>query len=355
MDPAADPGADTSATHHPADTPTVPGSAPEGAHREALARASHALKTPLAVIKGAATTLLADTGSWDAATQRELLHLIDLQVDRLHDLVNSLLDSWHAAPQSAATAPEMPATAPQPAPVTPTLRPRHVHERLVILVAGGDAHLARYLRANLEASGYRPLVAPNVAQLPDLIDQESPDLLLLDIGAPTRPVMVALRRVPECASVPTIVLGSGAEAECAHALDLGAVDYLAKPFGLDELLARVRAALRRAERTQAGAVARMFHSGELIIDFAQHQVRVAGRPVPLSRTEYKLLSTLAQHAGHVLTHEQLLERVWGAGYGQEVEFLWVYVRRLRRKIEPDPRNPRYILTVPGVGYRLAEL
>ncbi len=354
MDTAADSGADTSAMRRPTDSPTAPGTDPEVTRREALARAAHELKTPLAVIKGAATTLLFDTGSWDASTQRELLHLIDAQVDRLHGLVSALLETWHAAPQSPASAPEMPAADPQPAPAALAQRPRHTHERPVILFAGGDTHLARYLRANLEASGYRPLIAPNVAQLPDLLDQEAPDLVLLDTGAPGRPIVAALQSVRECADVPTIVLGTGAEAECARALDLGAVDYLAKPFGLDELLARVRAALRKAERTRPGTIAGMFQSGELIIDFAQHQVRMAGQPVQLSRTEYKLLSALAQHAGRVLAHEQILERVWGAGYGQEVEFLWVYVRRLRRKIEPDPRNPRYILTVPGVGYRLVE-
>ncbi len=322
--------------------------------REALARAAHELKTPLAVIKGAATTLLSGAEDWDAATQQELLQLIDAQVDRLHAQVNALLDAWRADPHQPAPASETPAADPRRADAWAAQR-ASAHERPVILIASGDAHLARYLRANLEAQGYRPLVAPGVAQLSGLLDLEDPDLLLLDIGSPERPGMAALQRVRNYAATPAIVLGGGEEGECVRALDLGAVDYLAKPFSLDELLARVRTALRTAARAQPTPVERTFRSGELTIDFAQHQVWMADRPVPLSRTEYKLLRTLAQHAGRVLSHELLLERVWGPGYDREVEFLWVYVRRLRRKIEPDPRSPRYIVTVPGVGYRLAQL
>jgi len=123
---------------------------------------------------------------------------------------------------------------------------------------------------------------------------------------------------------------------------------------MEELLARVRVALRRqGQPPQRDAQSAVFSSGDLTIDFAQRQVRVAGRDVQLSRTEYKLLTVLAQHAGMVLTHELLLEKVWGPGYNREMDFIWVYIRRVRRKIEPDPSQPHYILTVPGVGYKLA--
>lgn len=227
--------------------------------------------------------------------------------------------------------------------------------RPVVLVAERDARLARLLRANLEAQGYRALVADDARRLTRLVDQEDPDLVLLDAQFGD----LASGQVPlwsDNSVVPVIVLGASEEAACVRALDQGAVDYLAKPFGVGELLARVRAALRvAARRREEEAHEPPFRSGELTIDAAQRQVRLGERVVPLSRTEYKLLRALAQHAGRVLAHEQLLERVWGPGYGQEVEFLWVYVRRLRRKIEPDPSHPRYILTVPGVGYRLAQL
>jgi DNA-binding response OmpR family regulator len=323
--------------------------------REALARAAHELKTPLAVIKGAATTLLASAEQWDVATQQELLQLIDAQVDRLHALVNGLLATWSVdVREPVSPSKPTPATAPRPQGYLPC-RPRHPHERPVVLVADDDAHLMRYLRANLEAQGYRPLIAADAAQFVTLLDREDPDILLLDAALPDRAGSPTLARLREYSDAPTIVLGQGEESECVRALDLGAMDYLAKPFGIQELLARVRAALRHAAHVQTGFPDAIVHSGELSIDFAQHLVCMADRPIQLSRTEYKLLRVLAQHAGRVLSHELLLERVWGPGYGQEVEFLWVYVRRLRRRIEPDPRHPRYILTVPGVGYRLAQI
>jgi DNA-binding response OmpR family regulator len=153
-----------------------------------------------------------------------------------------------------------------------------------------------------------------------------------------------------------IVLGHNVEGECVRSLDEGAADYVTKPFNVQELLARIRAVLRTSVRADAGVPPEPeFRSGDLTIDFSQRLVSVAGAPVQLSRTEYKLLRALAQQAGRVLSHDTLLERVWGPGYGGEVEFLWVYVRRLRRKLEPDPKSPRYILTIPGVGYRLAQL
>jgi DNA-binding response OmpR family regulator len=349
-------GNDTERERTPDHAATDPSDgADESSRREAVARAAHELKTPLAVIKGAATTLLSGAQDWETATQQELLQLIDAQVDRLLAQVNTLLHAWRTDSSELATTSELPVADRHEAHARSNRSAGRAHERPVILIGGGDAHLARYLRANLEAHGYRLLVAPSLPQVSGLLDQEDPDLLLLDTGSPERSAMAALQRVREYAATPTIVLGAAEEAECVRALDLGAVDYLAKPFGLDELLARVRAALRNAARAQPTPTERTFRSGGLTIDFAQHQVWMVGCPVPLSRTEYKLLRTLAQNAGRVVSHELLLERVWGQGYGQEVEFLWVYVRRLRRKIEPDPRNPRYIVTIPGVGYRLAQL
>jgi DNA-binding response OmpR family regulator/signal transduction histidine kinase len=225
----------------------------------------------------------------------------------------------------------------------------------VILVVDGDARMARFLRANLEAQPYRVVVAHDLEEAYRLIDLEEPDLLLLDSTLPSLEQPETLQRLGEYASAPLILLAPRSDPlDCARALDLGVADYVAKPFSVEELLARVRAALRKREgEGRANARESVFTSGDLRIDFSLHQVTVGGRPTQLSKTEFKLLRALAQHAGMVLSHEVLLERVWGPGYGHEVDFVWVYIRRLRRKIEPDPSRPRFILTVPGVGYRLA--
>jgi DNA-binding response OmpR family regulator len=227
----------------------------------------------------------------------------------------------------------------------------------VVLVADGDVRMARYLRANLEAQRYRVVVARDLEDIYRHIDLEEPDLLLLDSTLPGLETSEALQRLGSYASAPLILLAPHADPlTCARALDLGVADYVAKPFSVEELLARLRAALRKREgQSRASSHETTFTSGELQIDFSLHQVMVNGKVVQLSKTEFKLLRTLAQHAGMVLAHEVLLERVWGPGYGREVDFVWVYIRRLRRKIEPNPSQPRYILTVPGIGYRLARI
>ncbi|HEV8190693.1 MAG TPA: response regulator transcription factor, partial [Ktedonobacterales bacterium] len=230
-------------------------------------------------------------------------------------------------------------------------------ESSVVLVADGDVRMARYLRANLEAQRYRVVVARDLEDIYRHIDLEEPDLLLLDSTLPGLETSEALQRLGSYASAPLILLAPHADPlTCARALDLGVADYVAKPFSVEELLARLRAALRKREgQSRASSHETTFTSGELQIDFSLHQVMVNGKVVQLSKTEFKLLRTLAQHAGMVLAHEVLLERVWGPGYGREVDFVWVYIRRLRRKIEPNPSQPRYILTVPGIGYRLARI
>lgn len=484
----------------------------EKSRAEALALAAHELKTPLAVIKGSATTLLANSQRWDAATQREMLQLIDEQVDRLHELVNVLLDVWRLdtgmlpmnpapiqlrdmleplAAQWQARAPQhqlalklpddlptliadqsrleqvfvallenallysaggevllaaetadgeihisvsdqgrglseeqqerifdrfyrvqdgsetpqgrgmglalaraivqahggriwaespglgqgatihllLPLTCAQavlapasarsisgalPVPAEPA-RASRPGERKVILIVDDDARMVRYLRSNCEAQRYRTLSASTGAQALQLIEREEPDLLLLGLRLPDMDGFVVLERLREFSSVPVIALSSqNDEAVCVRALDLGAMDFLAKPFGIEVLLARMRVALRQREQaSERSKQSALFVCGDLTIDFAQRQVRLEGRDIQLSRTEYKMLTVLAQHAGMVLTHEMLLEKVWGPGYSREMDFIWVYIRRVRRKIEPDPAQPRYILTVPGVGYKLA--
>jgi DNA-binding response OmpR family regulator len=227
--------------------------------------------------------------------------------------------------------------------------------RQTVLVGEPDARMARYLRSNLELRQFRPIMASTLDEVPRLIEAEEPDVLVLDAADADR-AFAMVGRVIHLTEAPVILLAPEYEAEaCARLLDAGASDYIAKPLHIDELFARMRVALRG--RRTPDAVSRAeptFRSGDLTIEFAQRRVTVGGCEIALSKTEFSLLRTLAQNAGKVLSHEWLLERVWGAGYRHETDFVWVYVRRLRRKIEPDPKHPHYVITVPGVGYRLAK-
>ena len=186
---------------------------------------------------------------------------------------------------------------------------------------------------------------------------EEPDVLILSTHLADMSALELLQRVREFSRTPVMILCNDCdEDERVQFFDLGCDDLLIKPFGIKEMLARIRALLRRqvpsTEQTEKQSI---FATGDLLIDYAQHLVTLGGKPVQLSRTEYKLLSVLAQNVGMVMTHELLLERVWGPEYNRDVDFIWVYISRLRRKIEVDSRSPKYILTVPDVGYKLAKL
>nr|HET6903241.1 ATP-binding protein [Ktedonobacteraceae bacterium] len=488
---------------------------------ETLALAAHELKTPLAVIKGCATTLLGNSTRWDPVMQREMLQMIDTHADRLYEVLNTLLDMWRldsgvqtlrlvsvslpelvghlverckkdaprhlfelrvpevvpvvtcdplrieqalhslldnavnyspaggtiiiqlehndlevrlsvadkgvgiapehldhifdrfyrvqqsdgqysgsglglsmarttfeahggriwvdspgiglgatfyctlplashissvAQPQTLVS-PSGAATGPLALSTTRVTGSLKQSQRSYILVAEADPRLTRYLRANLEEHQYRVQTVSQGVQFLRQLDLEEPDAIMLatrlaDIGG-----LELLQRLREFSPIPVIMLCDECdEDERVRLFDLGADDLVIKPFGMKELLARVRAVLRRkATSTALQPNQTIFTTGELTIDYAQHLVLLQGQPVQLSRTEYKLLSTLAHNVGLVLTHEVLLERVWGPEYNREVDFIWVYISRLRRKIEADPRHPRYIVTVPDVGYKLAKL
>ena len=488
---------------------------------EMLATAAHELKTPIAVIKGCATTLLGSSARWDPAMQREMLQMIDAQSDRLHEILNTLLDVWRfdagtqtlrLSPvqlpelfqqettrwlQDAPThrfildlPPDVPVvtcdamrvsqvmhrlidnavrysragslvkiglqanevevrvnvtdegcgiasehldrifdrfyrirerqsqsddgsglglaasrsvieahggkiwadsegpgrgstfyftlpltakatiTASLPAPGTTAALPpveqnvtRHAllkhDQRVSVLLAESDPRLARYLRANLEEQRYRVQAVSHGLQLLRQLDLEEPDIIILSTHLDDMDGIELLQRLREFAQAPVIMLCDECEEdERVQLFDLGCDDLVAKPFGMKELLARVRALLRRhhqAAFSENTARTSVFTNGDLVIDYAQHIVTVQGRQVQLSRTEYKLLSLLAQNVGMVVTHELLLEKVWGPEYHRDIDFIWVYISRLRRKIEADSRRPQYILTVPDVGYKLAKL
>lgn len=489
---------------------------------ETLALAAHELKTPLAIIKGCATTLLGNSLRWEPAMLREMLQMIDTQTDRLHDVLNTLLDVWRLdagvqqlrfsevrleellaqlverwrknaprhtfilhMPEKAClvqcdalrveqavnqllnnaviysqvgsvvkirlengaselrlsisdagkgiapehlerifhrfyrvqqseerpfgsglglaaaratieahggniwaesagighgatfyfTLPFVPgeqmlsARQASASPVTsidapslvsnplPRTGPLLANPRVKVVVVENDPRMARYLRANLEEQRYQVHVVTHGLQFLRQLDLEEPDLILLASDAGDMAGAEMLQRLREFSHTPVLMLcDDGDEDEHVRYLDMGADDFVVKPFSIKELLARARVLLRRRstiEQTLSGET--LFVNGNLLIDFAQHQVSIDGSPVQLSRTEYKLLSVLAQNVGRVMTHELLLERVWGAEYNREVDFIWVYISRLRRKIEADPRHPRYIVTVPDVGYKLVKL
>ena len=483
---------------------------------ETLAMAAHELKTPLAIIKGSATTLLSNSMRWDTAMQREMLQMIDTQTDRLHEILNTLLDVWRldagahqlrfsevqlsellrslverwrmnaprhrilyecvsspppilcdptrleqvfhqllhnavtcspnggtirlrleddgegvrlsVSDQGRGIAPEhlqhifdrfyrvaeedervqgsglglavaratieahggriwadsagpdqgatfyctLPLTPPDaqtsasnrqitgPLPTTSAANTNastaRYQRKANIAVVESDPRIARYLRAHLEEQRYRVQALSHGTQFLRQFDLEEPELVLLATRLADMQGIELLQRLREFSHVPVVMLCDGDdEDERVHLLDLGADDLVSKPFGMKELLARLRVLLRRqAAQGENEPSVPIFTAGDLLIDYAQHQVLLRGRPIQLSRTEYKLLSTLARNAGRVMTHELLLERVWGAEYNREVDFIWVYISRLRRKIESDPRHPRYILTVPDVGYKLVK-
>lgn len=489
------------------------------ARSETLAMAAHELKTPIAIIKGCATTLLGNSTRWDPAMQHEMLQMIDTHADRLYDILNTLLDVWrldagtqhlrqaqvqfvelvsqiverwrkhapshvfnltlpatmpplpcdvvrieqainhllnNAVKYSAADSPitiqldvneselclsvsdcgagiapehldrifdrfyRIPIDEHSPGgsglglavaratieahggkiwadspglghgsifyctlPLNPRLRsplpgqsvpsslvplasapsagshtaPLHHSERLHVLIGEADTRLVRYLRANLEEQQYRVQTVAHGVQLLRQLDLEEPDLILLSTRLSDISGIELLQRLREYSRIPVLMLADVCdEDERVRLLDLGADDLMMKPFGMKELLARVRALLRRQPSPSEGEQkTHTFTSGDLLIDYAQHQVFVEGCPIQLSRTEYRLLSVLARNVGMVITHELLLERVWGPEYNRDIGFIWVYISRLRRKIEKNPREPRYILTVPDVGYKLAKM
>jgi two-component system KDP operon response regulator KdpE len=186
----------------------------------------------------------------------------------------------------------------------------------------------------------------------DLIEQEHPDLVLLDIMMPQMDGYETLRQIRQFSDVPVIMLTArDGVLDKVKGLELGADDYVTKPFDHLELLARVKALLRRLHMPQPTSRAPSFTIGDLTIDYASQQVTRAGQPVPLTAVEYKLLYHLVRNAGHILRHETLLAKVWGREYVDEIDYLRVYIRRLRVKIEPDPDHPRYITTERGLGYR----
>lgn len=221
-----------------------------------------------------------------------------------------------------------------------------------VLIVDDERAIRLFLRTVLQAHGYEVFEAEGGHEALGSVVQRRPDLLILDLGLPDMDGLDVLRRVREWSEVPVIILSvRDKETEKVAALDAGADDYLTKPFGAGELMARLRAALRRSTNPSSEPI---YRSRELLVDMNKRQVMLGDEEVQLTPTEYELLRVLIKHAGRVITHAQLLQLVWGAGYEGQVHLLRVNISNLRHKLEPDSARPQYIGTEPGVGYRFLE-
>lgn len=226
----------------------------------------------------------------------------------------------------------------------------------MILVVDDEPRYLRLMEANLIIESYQVLKAMNGQEAVDLVAQKHPDLVLLDIMMPELNGFGACERIRKFSNVPIImVTARGNENDRVRGLDLGADDYIVKPFSVIELQARVRAVLRRARIDRDDTRYAIFTHGDLVIDFARAEVFVAEKPVLLSATEYRLLLQFAHNLGNILTSEQLLSDVWGSEYRDDKEILWVSISRLRQKLEYDPKNPQHIVTRSGLGYSMPSL
>ena len=224
----------------------------------------------------------------------------------------------------------------------------------LLLVIEDDPQIRRFLRATLAAEDYQFHEAVTAAEGIAQAAARQPDLVLLDLGLPDRDGLDVIREIRSWSQMPIVVLSArGQEKDKIAALDLGADDYVAKPFAVGELLARIRAALRRAAPVSHDGAETIVRFGNVQADFEKRLITVAGQEVHLTPNEYKLLQVLIKHAGRVVTQRQLLNEVWGPQHTEQSQYLRVYVAQLRRKLEQDPARPRYLQTEPGVGYRLS--
>jgi len=224
----------------------------------------------------------------------------------------------------------------------------------LVLVIEDDPQIRRFLRATLAAEDYQFHEALTAAEGIAQAAARQPDLVLLDLGLPDRDGIDVIREIRSWSQMPIVVLSArGQEKDKIAALDLGADDYVAKPFAVGELLARIRAALRRAAPLAPDGADTTIRFGNVEADFEKRQVTVGGQEVHLTPNEYKLFQVLIKHAGRVVTQRQLLNEVWGPQHTEQSQYLRVYVAQLRRKLEQDPARPRYLQTEPGVGYRLS--
>ena len=224
-----------------------------------------------------------------------------------------------------------------------------------IVVVDDEKSILKYISQQLKAKGYNVYPGTNGEEAISLVEQHDPDLLLLDLKMPVMNGLEVCKRLREWSKVPIIVISAYDDVEyVVEALNSGADDYVRKPFHQEELFARVKTQLRRAEERPSQQVQSVFRCGPLTINFSRRQVTLNDEEVKLTPTEYSILEQLVQNAGKVMTHQMLLNRVWGPEYTEENEYLRVYIGRLRRKLDPGPNGPKFIVTEQGVGYRFVD-
>jgi two-component system KDP operon response regulator KdpE len=224
----------------------------------------------------------------------------------------------------------------------------------VIVVIEDDPQICRFLRTSLSVQGFQVIEAGTGERGLVEIGTRKPELVILDLGLPGMDGIAVIRKVREWSAVPIIVLSARSqESNKIAALDAGADDYLTKPFSIGELLARIRVSLRHAAQLAGDGVETLFHVGDLQVDLSRRSVHIGDQEIHLTPIEYRLLTVLIHHAGKVMTHRQLLLEVWGPAYVEHAHYVRIYMGQLRRKLESDPTQPRYLLTEAGVGYRLA--
>lgn len=225
--------------------------------------------------------------------------------------------------------------------------------KTAVLVIEDEAPIRRFLKMTLSSQGYEYMEAITGQEGMLKVASEKPDIVILDLGLPDMDGLEVTKQLREWTPIPIIVLSArGQEKDKVEALDAGADDYLTKPFGVAELMARARVALRRASTTSDGEALSTFKIGDIEVDFLKRQVTSGGEELHLTPIEYKLLSTLIKYSGRVVTHNHLLREAWGAEYSGETHYLRVYMAQLRRKMEKNPAQPKFLITEPGVGYRL---
>ena len=221
-----------------------------------------------------------------------------------------------------------------------------------VLVVDDEKPLRDFVRRNLEVRGYKVLIASNGLEALAISKNENVQLVIMDIMMPHMDGLEAMRRIRQDSNVPIIILTAmGEEDDKVRAFDLGADDYLTKPFGVGELLGRIKAVLRRADWAELPSHEERIERGEIEVDLERHKVSVRGKDIDLTPTEFNLLVYLVKNAGKALHHRAILQHVWGQEYGDEAEYLRVYVGKLRQKIEADPLNPQFLHTEHGIGYR----
>jgi two-component system, OmpR family, KDP operon response regulator KdpE len=227
------------------------------------------------------------------------------------------------------------------------------HTNWVVLVVEDEAPIRRFLKTTLEAQGFKLLEATTGNQALTMAASHNPDLVLLDLGLPDLDGLEVIKRLREWSQIPIIVISArGQDTEKVQGLDAGADDYLAKPFSVEELTARIRVAIRHLTQSRVGRDEPVFQTGDLRIDLAGRLVWVGNREIHLTPIEFRLLAILVRYSGKVLTHRQLLKEVWGQAGEEQAHYLRNYIHSLRHKLEADPARPVYLRTEPGVGYRL---